>query len=105
MRRQLRSSDDVEALAIQRDALLRLDAVLPFLSARERAVLTSRFGLDGSEPITLAQVGQVVGLTKERVRQIEKSACARLRDALETIPKAMTPAVPAMRRRTRSHAA
>jgi RNA polymerase primary sigma factor len=104
---QLRDREDVEALTIQRDALLRLDAVMPVLSDRERTVLTRRFGLDGSEPITLAEVGSVVGLTKERVRQIEKAACARLGNALEA-PAARTPDVPAhraRRARTRVHAA
>ena len=73
---------DVEQLVIQRDALLRLDAVLEVLTDRERDILTRRFGLDGEEPETLSQLGSKVGLTKERIRQIEKQACARLADAM-----------------------
>ena len=46
---RLRASDDVEDLAIQSEALLRLDAVLTVLSARERHVLEQRFGLHGAE--------------------------------------------------------
>jgi RNA polymerase primary sigma factor len=74
---------DVEQLIIRRDALLRLDDVLPVLSDRERDILTRRFGLDGQEPKTLSELGDEVGLTKERIRQIEKQACARLADAME----------------------
>ena len=91
---------DVEAVAIRRDALLRLDAVMPVLTERERMVLQSRFGLDGSEPVTLSELGERVGLTKERIRQIEKLACSRLREALEQIP-----VEPARRRRSRRQAA
>jgi RNA polymerase primary sigma factor len=74
---------DAEEMAVMRDALLRLDEVLPVLDDRERRILTARFGLDGSEPMTLSELGQQVGLTKERIRQIEKQACARLAEAME----------------------
>ena len=84
---------DVEQLVIQRDALLRLDAVLEVLTDRERAILTRRFGLDGDEPETLSALGSKAGLTKERIRQIEKQACARLAEA-------MTDATVAPRRRS-----
>jgi RNA polymerase primary sigma factor len=52
----------------------------------ERAVVMHRFALEGTEPgrpPTLAQVGRLVGLTKERVRQIQHSALAKIRRALE----------------------
>ena len=78
-------SSDVEALAIRGDALLKLDAALPCLTARERRILRQRFGLDGEEAITLSELGLQVGLTKERVRQIEKEACSRLREHMEEV--------------------
>ena len=49
------------------------------LPPRERAILTARFGLDGGEPHTLEQVAALQGVTRERVRQIEKRALALLR--------------------------
>ena len=44
------------------------------LSAREQLVLRHRFGIDGHERLTLEAVGRQIGLTKERVRQIEWGA-------------------------------
>jgi RNA polymerase primary sigma factor len=49
------------------------------LPPREREVLRLRFGLEGSEPQTLEQVGRSFRLTRERIRQIEAKALARLR--------------------------
>jgi DNA-directed RNA polymerase sigma subunit (sigma70/sigma32) len=43
-------------------------------------VLALRFGLVGGRPHTLDEIGQDVGLTRERIRQIEKEALAKLRD-------------------------
>jgi RNA polymerase primary sigma factor len=48
------------------------------LPARERAVLVLRFGMDGGEPAPLREIGQRLGITQERVRQIESRALARL---------------------------
>lgn len=79
----LSALDDVERLVIQRDALLRLDGAMDVLGEREREILTRRFGLDGEEPETLAELGERAGLTKERIRQIEKQACRRLAEAME----------------------
>ena len=47
--------------------------------ARERKVLTLRFGLDCGEPRTLEEVGVHFELTRERIRQIEAKAIAKLR--------------------------
>ena len=56
--------------------------ILQHLDAREREIITRRFGLvHGQEPLTLKQVGKLVGVTKERVRQIEVRAMDKLRAA------------------------
>jgi RNA polymerase primary sigma factor len=49
---------------------------------RAKMVLRMRFGLGGKKPMTLQQVGEVVGITRERVRQIEFTALAELRRLL-----------------------
>jgi len=49
------------------------------LKPNEQKVLIMRFGLDGDEPHTLEEIGKVFGLTRERVRQIEAAALAKLR--------------------------
>ena len=64
------------------DAALRSDALraaLESLSDREQQVLTMRFGLGGTTPRTLEQVGRDFQLTRERIRQIEAKAITRLR--------------------------
>ncbi len=55
-----------------------LDAALAELPPRERAVLHMRFGLGGADPAPLREIGRRLGLTPERVRQIESSALQRL---------------------------
>jgi len=62
-----------------------VQALLANLEPRERRILELRYGLDGHEgpPRTFKEIGQAVGLTRERVRQLEKKALAALKDALE----------------------
>ena len=52
------------------------------LNSKQREVLARRFGLLGYEPATLEDVGHEIGLTRERVRQIQVEALKRLRDIL-----------------------
>jgi len=56
-----------------------LAGVLRDLPDAERGVLELRFGLSGEEPRTLESIGRQLGITRERVRQIEAAALARLR--------------------------
>ena len=59
-----------------------LATVLQDLPDRERTVVTLRFGLGGEEPLTLERIGNRLGLTRERVRQIESAALKQLRGLL-----------------------
>ena len=49
------------------------------LSEKEFDVITMRFGIFDVEPMTLEQIGKVMGVTRERVRQIESKAIKKLR--------------------------
>ncbi|HXV68803.1 MAG TPA: sigma-70 family RNA polymerase sigma factor [Nitrospira sp.] len=53
------------------------------LPEKEQTVIVSRFGLDGDEAKTLEEIGREMGLTRERVRQIEMAALVRLRHTIE----------------------
>jgi RNA polymerase sigma factor (sigma-70 family) len=58
-----------------------IEKLLAPLDARERQILRLRFGLDRGEPRTLSEVGECFSLTRERIRQIETRAMAKLRAA------------------------
>jgi len=62
-----------------------LAGALRRLSPRMRRVLTLRFGLDGEHPQTLEQVGVGLGITRERVRQLESRALRELRQAAPSL--------------------
>ena len=71
-----------ESAQIQRES--HVQGILNRLDERERQIVTSRFGLTrGQEPLTLKQVGAAMGVTKERVRQIQCRAMSKLRMAAE----------------------
>ena len=61
-------------------------AYIDQLDTRDARVLRLRFGLEGQEPLTLKQIGLVVGLTRERVRQIEIDSLRRLREHMHRVP-------------------
>jgi RNA polymerase primary sigma factor len=68
--------DELAVEAVGREAL---EQVLQALPERERLVLVLRFGLDSGTPRTLEEVGAVLGVSRERARQVERSALATLR--------------------------
>lgn len=57
-----------------------IDEVLGTLKPNEEKVLRLRYGIGGSKPMSLAQVGEHCQLTKERIRQIEKTAIGRMQN-------------------------
>ena len=57
----------------------QVDRVLANLDGREEYVILRYFGLDGDEPLTLDQIGDQLGVTRERIRQIKERALSRLR--------------------------
>ncbi len=61
-----------------------IDIVLKELNQKERKIITERFGIDGSKPKTLEQLGKDMGFSKERIRQIEGIALRKLK-ACESI--------------------
>ncbi len=69
--------------ASEADALGRALAGLERLGGRPAAVLRLRYGLDGEPPRTLQEVGEILGCTRERVRQIERDALAELRRGMD----------------------
>lgn len=64
------------------DILRHAMELLGDLDDRDSAVLKMRFGLGGADPMTLKEIGASLGLTRERVRQIETEALRRLADGL-----------------------
>src|SRR5438552_2082704 len=71
--------EQVSAAMRQRD----LEAALRSLQWRERRVIELRYGLSSEEPMTLEAIGSEVGVTRERVRQIESKTLSKLKNSRE----------------------
>ncbi len=69
-----------------RDKNLRgeVDGLIAVLDSREKKIIAQRFGLSGRKPKTLKDVGKNLGVTRERIRQLQNIALAKLRRALST---------------------
>jgi RNA polymerase primary sigma factor len=73
-----------EESAHQNQLRVKVQEVLGTLTPREACILRLRFGLQDGRSHTLEQVGRKFGLTRERIRQIEKQALRRLRHPSRT---------------------
>ena len=74
---------DPSQLLMEEDVLANLDAWMEHLSDKQREVVERRFGLHGYKVATLEEVGNEIGVTRERVRQIQMDALKRLREIME----------------------
>ncbi|MPZ79030.1 MAG: sigma-70 family RNA polymerase sigma factor [Actinophytocola sp.] len=71
----------VEEVAERRALVTDVRAMVATLPAREALVITRRYGLDGDRPRTLREIGDEIGLGRERVRQLERGGLASLRES------------------------
>jgi RNA polymerase primary sigma factor len=67
-----------DEIVLGKDEVKTIYALLGKIDARESEILRLRFGLDDGQPLTLKEIGEKVGLTRERVRQIENEALRKL---------------------------
>ena len=77
------NSPDPASQVQRQDLIAKLEDLLTELSEKDQEVLARRFGLRGYQISTLEQVGSDIGLTRERVRQIQIEALRRLRRSME----------------------
>jgi RNA polymerase primary sigma factor len=80
MDERLKSAEDE---LVDSDNLVHVMQMLETMDPREATVLRMRFGLADNEPKTLKEIGEALGLTRERVRQIETEALAKLAHSLQ----------------------
>ncbi len=71
-----------DEVVLEGDNIRHLMSLLGEIDEREATILRLRYGLGGEEPMTLKQIGHRIGLTRERVRQIEHEALRKLRDSM-----------------------
>jgi len=77
--------DEPDQIIIHKDQLITIRKLLEAIDEREATVLRLRYGLDGQPPASLKSIGDQVGLTRERVRQIETEALAKLNEQLNDL--------------------
>lgn len=80
-------AEDPEEIVLESQFAEALRSILFRLPAQERLILTEHYGLGGEPPKTLQRIGETLGLTRERVRQIELRALAKARNLLRGAPR------------------
>lgn len=65
----------------EQDIKQKIGSLMNFLSEKERNIITEYYGLDGTKPKTLEQIGEEFGVSKERIRQINENSFKKMRSA------------------------
>lgn len=76
------AADDPFETLRDKDLREEVGELMDVLDDRERRIINQRFGLDGQKPLTLEEVGEKFGVTRERIRQLQNIALNKLRKAL-----------------------
>lgn len=74
----------VEEIITSMDLRNSLEEILNILDGRSKDIIIKRFGLNGQEPMTLEEIGEIYNVTRERIRQIESKALRKLRHPSRT---------------------
>ncbi|WP_297886946.1 RNA polymerase sigma factor RpoD/SigA [Sulfurihydrogenibium sp.] len=74
-----KGTEDVERELVEETLKKELEGMLNVLDEREREIIKLRYGLEGVEPKTLEEVGEMLGISRERVRQLEQRALKKLK--------------------------
>ncbi len=72
-----------DSMAVETESWEKLFIFLKQLDERERMIIVKRFGLDGDSPLTLDQLSEMIGRTRERVRQIQHKALNKLKKMID----------------------
>ena len=77
-----RSTEPPDEAVFDQIQLQGLEEMLSAIGEREARILSLRFGLNNDTPLTLREIGSKIGISRERVRQIEKRALQKLKEAM-----------------------
>jgi len=98
------ASADPEDSLIRREQSRLVGVAMAELTDQQRDVVAMRYGMAGSAQLTLSEIGRIIGLSRERVRQIENQAKTRLRQFFATMVKSpQKPPYPECRLETEVH--
>lgn len=78
---------DVEKIVVKRELKDEIESILNKVTLRERVILEQRIGWAGQKPKTLAEIGKTLGLTRERIRQIQERALKKFSSNPEIIER------------------
>jgi RNA polymerase primary sigma factor len=70
----------VEEKVVQEELKQSIQEMLEQLTPQEKKIIIMRFGLDGIEPKTLREIGEKLGISRERVRQLETRAKKKMKE-------------------------